>query len=191
MARPEIIKKLPSVKVLKSLLDYNPETGQMTWRYRPLSSFEPKGKRTAVHLYNFHKTKFAGMPAGSTRQDGYACIVIDGVAYKRSRIAWKMETGKDPVVIDHINGNRGDDRFENLRSVLPVINARNAGIYSTNTSGVPGVEWHKRDEIWTAKIGVGGRQVHLGNFKTKEEAIACRIGAEMVLQYHPNHGRKL
>lgn len=98
-------------------------------------------------------------------------------------------TGEDPLVIDHINGNRGDDRFENLRDVTPLLNARNAALFSSNKSGFPGVEFHSRDLVWTAKIGVGGKQTHLGNFKTKEEAIAARIGAEVVLDYHVNHGR--
>ena len=189
MPRPEVAKPLPSKERLEELLDYNPDTGLMTWKPRPLSAFGPSGKRSAGHLHKHYCVRFEGKPAGSTRSDGYATIMIDRETYKRSRLAWKIMTGEDPMLIDHISGNRGDDRFANLRSVMPQVNARNAALYANNKTGFPGVERHSRDAIWTAKIGVGGRQVHLGNFKTKEEAIACRIGAEAVLGYHDNRGR--
>lgn len=117
-------------------------------------------------------------------------VMIDGVHYMAHRVVWMLVYGEEPIEIDHIDGDRSNNRLGNLRSVDRGMNMKNKALYLNNTSGIVGVEFHKRDKVWIARIGVGdGEQIHLGNFKTREEAIACRIGAEVVAQFHINHGR--
>lgn len=190
MGRPLSAKPLPPLSVLKRLMAYDPETGTLHWRDRPESDFNPVGKRSAAFMAAHWKSRRAGKPAGGARLDGYATVMINGVSYRIHRVVWKIMTGEEPVEIDHINGNKSDNRFSNLRDAGRSLNMRNRALYANNKSGFPGVEFHKRDKVWVAKIGAGNRQVHLGNFPTKDEAIACKIGAQVILDYHVNHGRQ-
>ena len=62
----------------------------------------------------------AGKVAGKLGDDGYWWLEFEGQKYRRCDLLWKMHTGRDPRgIIEHINGNRTDDRFENLREVSP------------------------------------------------------------------------
>jgi hypothetical protein len=70
--------------------------------------------------------------------------------------------------IDHINGNRLDNRRCNLRMVNKCGNTQNARMRSDNTSGVKGVS--KQGEKWTARVQSNGKRVFVGIFTTKEEA---------------------
>ena len=121
---------------------------------------------------------------------GYIYFRFDDKNWASHRIIWKMETGEDPVEIDHINGVRDDNRWSNLRSVTPSQNSRNKAIRSNNTSGYQGVSWDKKKEFWKAYITIGGKRVHLGSFKNFDDAVSARKAAEQQNNYHPNHGRK-
>lgn len=85
-------------------------------------------------------------------------------------------TGKQ---VDHINRNTLDNRKENLRPATPSQNQFN----KTPTQKHTGVYFHKRDKIWHATIGYGGKVHHLGNFQAEQEAIDARKEAE--LKYYP------
>ena len=89
-----------------------------------------------------------------------------------------------------LNGQRSDNRIENLRSVTKIENSCNAKIPSTNTSGHIGVSWNARDKIWSAYITLNKKRKSLGNFKNIEDAIICRKTNEKLLGFHQNHGRK-
>ena len=79
---------------------------------------------------------------------------------------------------DHINGDRLDNRRENLRVCTKAENSRNRGVEKTNTSGFKGVNWHKRDRVWQARLNYLGKFIWLGSYKTKEEAaLAYNRGA--------------
>lgn len=116
--------------------------------------------------------------------------MLDGRHHFVHRVIWKIETGEEAAFVDHINGDGSDNRFQNLRAVSFGDNLKNKALYKNNPHGFHGVGYHKRDKVWTARIGAFGRQVQLGSFKTKDEAIAAMMGAQIVLDYHPNHGRK-
>jgi len=120
----------------------------------------------------------------------YLRIMIDGKHQMVHRVIWKLVTGEEPNQVDHVNGIRADNRIENLRSVSFAINLKNKALYRNNKHGVPGVGYHKRDKVWTAKIGIGGKQLTLGSFATKDEAVAAILAGHVILDYHPKHGRK-
>lgn len=131
-----------------------------------------------------HRKSRGGERAGSvagTAANGYNQIFVDHWAYRAGRIAWLIMTGK-PVpngkLIDHKNGDRHDDRWQNLRLATPAENARNRGFCRRNTSGKVGVYPIKGTGKWGAEIGLDGRNVRLGRFETLEAAIAKRQDAE-------------
>lgn len=189
MGRPVKFMPLPDREYLTSRLDYDPDTGVMRWKERDASTFKGSSTRPPEIVSKHWASRYAGQAAGSIRPHGYHMTMIDGVHYMTHRLIWKIMVGDEPVEIDHIDGDRSNNRFSNLRSVEHVVNMKNKSLYLNNKSGFPGVEFHKRDCVWVAKIGVDGGQVQLGNFETKQEAVAARIAGEVMLDYHKNHGR--
>ena len=174
--------KLPDRDHLWKLLDYDPETGELTWKPRPDSSFKD-GR--AAHTWN---SRFAGKPAlNGTCENGYRHGRLEYKRYAAHRIIWMMMTGEDPIEVDHINGVRDDNRFSNLRSVSAAENRKNMRLSRYNKSGVSGVA--ETEDGWTAKITIGGTPIWLGLHATKAEAVAARVAAERVSGFHPNHGR--
>lgn len=145
---------------LRDILHYNPETGEWTWI---------KG-RPGV------KVPQAGT---LSKRWGYLQIQIDGKIYKAHRLAWVYMTGKWPKGdIDHINRNRADNRWANLREATRSQNNINAGQRKHNTSGLKGAFFRPdKKNRWQAKIGLNGKGVHLGYFLTKEEAHAAYLEA--------------
>jgi hypothetical protein len=88
----------------------------------------------------------------------------------------------DAPHIDHQNGNTLDCRLENLRGCTPSQNHANHAILAHNTSGCSGVDWFKKAEKWRARIMVNGKEISLGLFGEKEDAIQARRDGE--LKYH-------
>ena len=177
-------KTLPDVDTLRQFLDYDPATGLFVWKDRPEETF---ANRKAWLRW---KTLFVGRPALIlTETCGYKVGRINGEKYKAHRVAWKMFYGTEPSEIDHINGDRSDNRISNLREVSRVENSRNKRIHPANSSGVTGVVFHKATKKWLAKIGIGMSAKHLGLFETFDEAVAARKAAEAEHGFHENHGR--
>lgn len=177
------MKVLP-VTILKEAVSYNPETGEMTWKKRPLSHFvSERGHRT-------WNTKWAGTKAFNIpKRDGYLHGCIGYVKYLSHRAAWAIFYGEDPPdQIDHINGIKTDNRLVNLRIVDQTENNRNSSLQKNNTSGVVGVG--RLGSKWRAQIVVNRKQIHLGFFATRSSAIAVRKAAEADYGFHPNHGRQ-
>lgn len=88
------------------------------------------------------------------------------------RIAWYMATGVDPIdfELDHINGDKTDNRICNLRRATRADNNRNQTKRKNNTSGYKGVSWSKTYSKWVAYIGVDWKRQHLGYFDTPKGA---------------------
>lgn len=180
---------LPEHEVLHGLLIYTPETGSLLWKPRPASMFRA-GRYQPERLAKTWNTRFAGTPAlSSPMSNGYFHGAIGYKSYLRHRVVWKLATGNEPDVIDHINGNRADDRISNLRSCTHADNMRNRGVASNNTSGAIGV-YARPFGRWCAQIEYDGAVENLGTFDTFEEATAARWSAEARLGFHPHHGAR-
>lgn len=154
-----------SFERLRSVLDYDPETGHFWWRPR-------KGDTPHARTWN---TRFSGKIAGSTSNGlGYVLIRVDGVTFYAHRLAVLWMTGREPAnQVDHINMKRDDNRWSNLRAATKAENMHNTGRIATNQSGYKGVHWHSQRNKWTARIKSNGRGLYLGLFETREEAAAA------------------
>lgn len=83
------------------------------------------------------------------------------------------------LVVDHINGNKLDNRKSNLRICTQEQNHLNHKNYATNNSGYPGVGWYKKANKWRARIQIQGNEIHLGLFESLDDAIQARQQAEI------------
>ena len=119
---------------------------------------------------------------------GYREIMIDGLRYPASHLAYVVTTGRWPRhLVDHINGDRADNRFANLREATLAENARNSAKPANNTSGLKGVTWKRRNQRWCAQVSVDNRKIHLGLFDTPEAAYAAYVAAAN--QHHGEFAR--
>lgn len=176
-------------EIVRELLDYDPETGVLTWKDRAPHHF-PIGNHSQEHRARQWNATWAGKPAFTAKNGkGHLQGAISGKFTKAHRIIWFYMTGEWPEQIDHENGNPSDNRWENLRNVNNQTNQQNVSRRHDNSSGTTGVHWHKRDECWTATICVDGKNKWLGRFDSKDQAVASRLKANGTFGYHPNHGR--
>ena len=163
-----------SADEVKSRFNYCKDSGLIFW-----ADGRRKGKQafTYTSKRGYHVTTFRGKGGETT--------------LAAHRVAWALHHGNWPSgQIDHINGDKTDNRICNLRDVVNAENARNSAMKSNNTSGVSGVYLHKQTGKWCAQINAFGKTVGLGLFVEKRDAVIARKAAERVLGYHQNHGRK-
>lgn len=175
-------KKDIPVEVLRERIEYNPETGELLWL--PVEA-------TNKHLKVWNK-RFSGSAAlNHEHHTGYKVGRLMGKHMAAHRVAWAIYTGEWPSwQIDHINGDRSDNRIANLREVSDQENARNRKLQNNNTTGSVGISWHKRSKKWNTYIKVNGKMKHLGDFSCIGAAICARLIAERDNEFHKNHGRK-
>ena len=159
---------------LKSILDYNPDTGIFTWKVR-------KSTRIKIGDVAGYREKY--------KNTYYIYIGIDGILYAAHRLAYLYVYGWLPEEVDHIDndGPKDDNRICNLRDSSHGQNQYNTGLRSDNTSGCKGVTFYKKSGKWHARIWVNKIKHHLGYYSTKEEAAAAY--AEASEKYHGKYGR--
>lgn len=175
----------PDISTLKSLLSYDDKTGALTWAVRDDAQFKSPKKRESWN------SRYAGKVAGAVQSDGYLHLKVLGITHRSHRIAWAIFYGEWPSdQIDHINGDKTDNRILNLRNVTHAQNGRNQKLRSTNTTGAHGIYWDKTKRKWRAQINRDGKTTHVGLFDCLDTATAARKKAEADLGYHENHGRK-
>ncbi len=122
---------------------------------------------------------------------GYFHACIRGRWMKAHRVAAAIITGRWPAnEIDHINGDRRDNRACNLREVTHGENLKNCQLSRRNSSGMTGVCWNKVHQRWVASIYVNGKSISLGTFQKIEDAITARRAAEVEYRFGPVHGLK-
>jgi hypothetical protein len=173
---------------LYEVLEYDPSTGLLTWKPRSISLFND-GKQSAYHNQAIWNGRFAGKPALSCADArGYLTGNLFGRAVKAHRIAWEIFYSHPPRgEIDHINGNRQDNRISNLRDVSHAENGKNLRLKANNTTGITGIR-KRPSGRWAATISPGGKNVTLGTFDTLGEAKKAREIGEREYGFHPNHG---
>lgn len=177
-----------SPELCRRLLSYDPGTGRLFWLPRPESMFT-EGGHSAAHTCAKWNARLAGQEAFTANSYGYKVGAILGRRYQAHRVAWAILHGVWPSrAIDHIDGDRANNRADNLRDVSHSDNLRNASRRKDNSSGFPGISWSLQRSKWVAYIQAD-RQISLGRYDTLAEAVAARKAAEKVLGYHPNHGR--
>lgn len=176
-------KPILTQEYLKECLHYDPETGIFTWKERPRSHFNTERGYGVFHGKNYKN------PPGRVSKRGYYEIGFSGERHRAHRLAWLYMTGEWPEAdIDHINHNRIDNRWCNLRSVNRQQNACNSRLRDQNTSGFAGVSYNKRTGMWEAYVGYCGKKIKLGLHKEKQDAINARIDANLRFGFHKNHG---
>jgi len=156
MTKTQLI--LPDQKELKSLFDYDPETGILLRRTN-IGGNQP------------------GSPVGSLTSAGYLRVGIKGKQYKVHRIIWKIMTGDDPkdLDIDHINRNKTDNRFCNLRLVCRAKNKLNHGGYKRQDTNLPtGIYWYSERNRYKVYGCKKSKNIYLGSCKNLCDAIALR-----------------
>jgi hypothetical protein len=151
---------------LKAALHYDPDTGVFT-------RLTGKGSKSNV---------VGTVPKGE--RHAYLKIGIGRKIYQAHRLAWLYMTGACPEgFIDHINGNKLDNRFSNLRVATASQNKQNTRKARRDSkSGLLGASWHSRTNKWRAAIQIDGKKKHLGYFDTPEQAHLVFI--EYKRRYH-------
>lgn len=148
MPDPTKVKRLPSQEELKERFNYNSETGDLTFKKLGLKYFKN------AHGMNIFNTQHSGQIAGTlSKKMGYKIVSINKVTYLAHRVVWKWVTGEDPLpVIDHLDGNGINNRFENLATYKAgAENARNRRISIHNSTGRTGVQLIKKTGKWRAR----------------------------------------
>lgn len=144
-------------------LDYNPQTGELTWKV-------------------LRNSKRIGAVARAIDVNGYVQVNIAGTMVKGHRLAWFLHYGQWPEgQIDHLNGIRDDNHIANLRCVSHQVNAQNQRNGSRpNETGLIGVyvDRRRKNVIFRSKIQVNKRQIHLGAFATPEAAHLAYVAAK-------------
>lgn len=144
-----------------SRIHYAPDTGVFTW-------VRPASRRVQ-----------AGQEAGWLNDSGYVLVSLDGIKYRAHRLAWRIVYGYWPKnQIDHINGDRTDNRIVNLREATDAQNRQNTRKRVDNKSGYVGVYYASWANAWRAEIRVAGKQRKLGYFATPELAHAAYAKAK-------------
>ena len=144
------MKKLTH-KRLTQLMDIEPSTGSIT-------------RRTT------------GKPAGATAK--YLTVMIDGEMIRGHHIVWFYVHRKWPEQLDHINGDKLDNRIMNLREATKSQNHMNRSAQANCSSGYKGVSYHKSSGRWMARIGKDKKRIHLGYYPSPQDAAnAYRVAA--------------
>lgn len=167
-------------KNLKEKLYYNESTGIFTWLEQPVDNFK------SLRLRDNWNARWAGKTAGSINALGYAMIGIDYKDCLAHRLAWLYIYGTFPEnLIDHVNGNRSDNRICNLRLATKSENAQNMKRANTNNKiGLLGVTFSKFAGKYVAQIMINRKKRHLGYFVNKDDAHNAYLEAKREIHSH-------
>lgn len=158
-------------RLLLEFVTYNPETGEITWAKKPNRNIE------------------IGSQVGKPNSWGHWCFSFKGTTLMTHRVAWFIYHSEWPQnQIDHINGDKSDNRICNLRDVTQDINMQNQHrAHIGNKSGLLGVSYkpYRKANPWRAMIKANGKNISLGSYSTAEAAHDAYISAKSVI--HKKH----
>lgn len=161
-----------TIDLIKHLFDYDKETGNLIWKV----SNSPK--QAIGDIAGYLHTSL-----------GYIRVGINNKKYYAHRLIFLYHKGYLPKTIDHVNGDRRDNRIENLRAVTASQNQHNRKLNSNSTSGYKGVSYDTRSNKWCAYIRLEHKRIHLGCHNTPEEADkVVRAAREELHGSFANHG---
>lgn len=154
---------MTEIDTVREYLNYSPDTGEFTWK--KVSSDKSK----------------VGARAGRPRsENGYWLVTLKGKTYYAHRLAWLHVYGAMPNKhIDHVNGDKGDNRIANLRLASQSDNCANIRAKRDNTSGVKNVHWCNTKRRWVAKVKHKGKTHHAGSFRDYQSAVSAAESARL------------
>ena len=161
-------------EILHKYLNYDPQTGELTWKLKYTSKVVVGKRAGSISTTNKHRV-----------------LRFMGELYAEHRVIWLYCTGRWPTGhIDHINHNEQDNRIANLRDVTQAENNMNNSKRRDNASGVVGVWLNKLNskKKFMSELALSGKRVHYASHYTMEDAIAARKSAEIQYGFHVNHG---
>ena len=167
-----------NIELLREFVDYNPETGSMTWKERDIKHFK------CLRDCNRWNNRYAGQECGTSMYRGHKLMRISGKPFYIHRAAFAHHFGYWPTKeIDHKNQNPTDNRLSNLRETNE--NNRNKSKQKNNTSGYTGVSWDKNRNKWRVAVS----RKYRGLFEDLELAGFVAELTRDKLGYHKNHGK--
>lgn len=158
---------------LLEFTDYDKQSGKLTWK-----------KRTGRH----HTVKI-GSELGIVNSGGYRKTKIKGKTLLVHRLIWLRENGILPKYIDHINGDRLDNRLENLRPASGYDNNSNRTYHRAGK--LFGTTFKKSTGRWASKIFFAKKEIHLGYFDTEREAHQQYLKAKELILTKENECKNL
>jgi hypothetical protein len=174
-----------NISYLKELFSYESSTGVLVWKYRPEFHFETN---RAFLVFN---SQYAFKVAGCLGSCGYHVVGVDGKKLYSHRVCYALYHGKWPKnQIDHIDGDRTNNKISNLRDIGAKENQRNRRINNNNKTGLTGVRWDKDRGAFRATIKVNYKTIHLTYTDDFFEACCARISANNKYKFHENHGKR-
>lgn len=159
-----------SQDLLRKFYRYNPDTGEF------------------LHRLDTHQS-YAGDTPGYIGNHGYLVCSVGNKEYLIHRLIWLYMTGDMPEMVDHIDHNKLNNIWNNLREVCNTTNAMNCSVSKNSVTRANGVSFMKSRSKYRAYITVDRKQISLGLFKTLEEAIEARAKANTEYGFHANHGK--
>ena len=162
-----------SIELLRIEVSYNPNTGTFTY------------------INNLFRS-FKSTEAGYIGSDGYIHISINGKDYKAHRLAYALMLGhfpSDGFVVDHINGDKLDNRWSNLRLATHAQNIQNSKLRSDNSSGFKGVTYRKSHKKFIGQVNFNGKPYYTGFYSRAEDCAAeLKNIRENLHKEFTNHG---
>lgn len=179
MSKPKKI----DMDLINKLIEYNRESSRITWKVRGREFFNSDANM------NSWNARWSGKIARSyISNNGYIIVKILKTFHQAHRLVWAMHTGCDFTEdIDHINGDRTDNIFSNLRAVERSENTRNRCKPNSNSSGVMGVYFHKRDRKWHAQTQFKG-VLYREAFSNFKDAVLAREAQLERCMFSTRHG---
>lgn len=185
-----MLPKDPSftAEFVRGLLRYNPETGELFWKRRPVEMFADGPKQSQLQNANAWNGRYAGKLAFTSPKSGYRIGSILTVAILAHRVIWLIMTGSWPDgEVDHIDTVRSNNKWVNLRDSTRMENSHNCGPHSNSTTGLKGVSYDKFNCKWTATVFSSGKAHWLGRFDDPRTAHAAY--AEAATRLHGEFAR--
>lgn len=161
ISKKQVRREAITQERLLELLNYDTETGAFAWKVST-SNRAPVGSR-----------------AGTDHGNGYRVITIDHCTHYAHHLAWLFVYGEYPnQEMDHIDGDRSNNRVSNLRYGTHAQNMQNLSLRNTNKSGMTGVSWLKNYGKWEAYITVNYKKINLGYYDDLQKAGAAYLSAK-------------